>query len=310
MTAVLTDVSTVAPTAVSAPVAGGVAGEPPAIVPRSHRRRRNVVPNLLGLVVFLIAAFPVYWMVLTSFRRQVDVQKPTPQFVPSPGTLSNYRKVFTRDFFWTAVKNSLSVTLLVLFAALFVAFLAAVAVSRFRFRGRRAFIIAILIVQMVPAEALIISLFRVLDGWDLINSIIGLSLTYLAFVLPFTIWTLRGFVANVPKELEEAAMTDGSSRIRAFMTITFPLVAPGLVATGVFAFIQAWNEFIFALVIMNKPSKQTLPVWLQAFNEGAKGTDWGGVMAGSTLMAIPVIVFFLLVQRRVVGGLTAGAVKG
>ena len=212
--------------------------------------------------------------------------------------MENYRKVFEPDFFWTAVRNSLMVTLLVLVAALLIAFLAAVAVSRFRFRGRRAFIIAILLVQMVPAEAMIISLFQVLDGWQLINTIIGLTLTYLVFVLPFTIWTLRGFVGNVPTELEEAAMVDGSTRLRAFMTITLPLVAPGLVATGVFAFIQAWNEFIFALVIMNRPEKQTLPVWLQAFNEGARGTDWGGVMAGSTLMAIPVVVFFLLVQRR------------
>jgi N,N'-diacetylchitobiose transport system permease protein len=280
------------------------------IVPRPRNRRRNVMPNALGVLVFLVATFPVYWMVLTSFRRGVDIQKAKPQFVPSPGTLQNYRKVFERDFFWTAVKNSLTVTLLVLVLALFIAFLAAVAVSRFKFRGRRAFIVAILLVQMVPAEALIISLFRILDGWELINTILGLTLTYLAFVLPFTIWTLRGFVANVPKELEEAAMVDGSSRLRAFMTITLPLVAPGLVATGVFAFIQAWNEFIFALVIMNRPENQTLPVWLQAFNEGAKGTDWGGVMAGSTLMAIPVVIFFLLVQRRVASGLTAGAVKG
>ena len=280
------------------------------ITPRPRSRRRNVVPNLLGVFVFLVAAFPVYWMVLTSFRRGVDIQKATPQFVPSPGTLANYRKVFKRDFFWTAVKNSLTVTLLVLVLSLFIAFLAAVAVSRFRFRGRRAFIVCILLVQMVPAEALIISLFRILDGWQLINTILGLTLTYLAFVLPFTIWTLRGFVANVPKELEEAAMIDGSSRFRAFMTITLPLVAPGLVATGIFAFIQAWNEFIFALVIMNRPENQTLPVWLQAFNEGAKGTDWGGVMAGSTLMAIPVVIFFLLIQRRVASGLTAGAVKG
>jgi N,N'-diacetylchitobiose transport system permease protein len=280
------------------------------ITPRSRSRRRNVVPNLLGLLVFLVASFPVYWMVLTSFRRGVDIQKATPQFVPSPGTLANYRKVFERDFFWTAVKNSLTVTLLVLVLALFIAFLAAVAVSRYRFRGRRAFLITVLVVQMVPAEALIISLFRILDGWELINTILGLTLTYLAFVLPFTIWILRGFVANVPKELEEAAMVDGSSRFRAFMTITLPLVAPGLVATGVFAFIQAWNEFIFALVIMNRPENQTLPVWLQAFNEGARGTDWGGVMAGSTLMAIPVVIFFLLVQRRVASGLTAGAVKG
>ena len=280
------------------------------IVPRPRRRRRNLVPNLLGVLVFVVATFPVYWMVLTSFRRCIDIQRPTPQFLPNPGTLANYRKVFRREFFWTAVKNSFTVTLIVLVLALFIAFLAAVAVSRFRFRGRRAFVVAILLVQMVPAEALIISLFRILDGWRLINTIAGLSLTYLAFVLPFTIWTLRGFVANVPKELEEASMVDGSSRLRAFMTITLPLVAPGLVATGIFAFIQAWNEFIFALVIMNRPEKQTLPVWLQAFNEGARGTDWGGVMAGSTLMAIPVVIFFLLVQKRVAGGLTAGAVKG
>jgi N,N'-diacetylchitobiose transport system permease protein len=150
----------------------------------------------------------------------------------------------------------------------------------------------------------------VLDGWQLTNTIIGLSLTYIMFVLPFTIWVLRGFVGNIPRELEEAAIVDGATRLRAFFTITFPLVAPGLVATGVFAFIQAWNDFLFALVIMNKPENQTLPVWVQAFNEGARGTDWGGVMAGSTIMAIPVIIFFLLVQRWVAGGLTAGAVKG
>ena len=165
-----------------------------------------------------------------------------------------------------------------------------------------AFLVIVLVVQMIPAEALIISLFQVLDGWHLINTMIGLSLTYLVFVLPFTIWTLRGFVAGVPLELEEAAMVDGASRFGAFRRITLPLVAPGLVATGVFAFIQAWNEFIFALVIMNRPENQTLPVWLQAFNEGARGTDWGGVMAGSTLMAIPVIVFFLIVQTQGHGG--------
>jgi N,N'-diacetylchitobiose transport system permease protein len=140
--------------------------------------------------------------------------------------------------------------------------------------------------------------------------VIGLSLTYLVFVLPFTIWILRGFVVGVPVELEEAAMVDGASRLTAFRKITFPLVAPGLVATAVFAVIQAWNEFIFALVIMNRPEHQTLPVWLQGFNEGARGTDWGGVMAGSTIMALPVIMFFLVVQRRITTGLTAGAVKG
>ncbi|MDY7102351.1 MAG: carbohydrate ABC transporter permease [Actinomycetota bacterium] len=277
---------------------------------RYRSRPARLALNAAGIVVTAVALFPVYWMVLTSTKRGVDIQSRDPSFLPIGGTLENYRKVFERDFFWTAARNSLIVTVIVVLAALAIAFLAAVAVSRFRFRGRTSFLVMILMVQMVPAEALIISLFRVLDGWQLINTIIGLVLTYLVFVLPFTVWTLRGFVAGVPVELEEAAMVDGASRLRAFLTITFPLVAPGLVATGVFAFIQAWNEFVFALVIMNRPENQTLPVWLQAFNEGARGTDWGGVMAGSTLISIPVIVFFLIAQKRMASGLTAGAVKG
>jgi N,N'-diacetylchitobiose transport system permease protein len=282
------------------------------VMRRARRRRwlRRVGLNGVAVFVFLVFAFPVYWMVTTSFRRGVDIQSPNPTFLPFPGTLENYRKVFERQYFWDALRTSLIVTLSVVMLAVFVAFLAAVALARFRFFGRKAFIILVIVVQMVPQEALIISLFKVLDGWQLTNTIIGLTLTYLMFVLPFTIWVLRGFVGNIPRELEEAAVVDGATRLRAFFTITFPLVAPGLVATGVFAFIQAWNDFLFALVIMNKPENQTLPVWVQAFNEGAKGTDWGGVMAGSTIMAIPVIIFFLLVQRWVAGGLTAGAVKG
>ncbi len=257
-----------------------------------------------------MAVFPVYWMVTTSFLRGVDISAPEPTLTPIGGTLDNYRKVFDRGTFPQALANSLAVTLATVVLALLLAVLAAFAVSRFRFRGRKGLVATVLVVQMVPPEAMVISLFKVLDGWQLINTILGLTLVYLVFVLPFTIWTLRGFVSGVPVELEEAAMVDGCSRLGAFWRITFPLMAPGLVATGVFAFIQAWNEFVFALVILNRPERQTLPVWLQAFNEGAKGTDWGGVMAGSTLMAIPVVVFFLLVQSRMSRGLTAGAVKG
>ena len=154
-------------------------------------------------------------MVLTSFRREhrhpdADARRSCPTRARS----NNYRKVFERDFFWTAMRNSLMVTLIVVVLALVIAFLAAVALSRFRFRGRKAFLVTVLVVQMIPAEALIISLFRVLDGWQLTNTIIGLSLTYLVFVLPFTIWTLRGFVGGVPLELEEAALVDGASRLR------------------------------------------------------------------------------------------------
>jgi len=129
-------------------------------------------------------------------------------------------------------------------------------------------------------------------------------------VLPFTVWTLRGFVAGVPYELEEAAMMDGCSRFQAFRKITFPLLAPGLVATGVFGFIQAWNEFTLAVVVMTREDKKTLPVWLAGYLDVNRGVDWGAIMAGSTLIAVPVIIFFLIVQGRMVSGLTAGAVKG
>jgi N,N'-diacetylchitobiose transport system permease protein len=276
---------------------------------RRRRRARRLLINAVAVAVIVLTVFPVYWMVMTSFRRNIDIRS-NPRFLPLGGTLANYRAVFEREFFWTAFRNSIMVTLLTVVLALFTAFLAALAVARFRFRGRLAFLVMILIVQMVPTEALMISLVKVLDGWHLRNSVIGLTIAYVAFVLPFTVWTLRGFVGGVPKELEEAAMVDGASRLRAFFTVTFPLVAPGLVATGIFAFIQAWNEFIYALVIMDRPEKQTLPVWIQFFNEGERGTNWGGVMAASTLITIPVIVFFLIVQRRVVAGMTAGAVKG
>jgi len=272
--------------------------------------RRRLVPNVVAGVLIVLSAFPVYWMFTTSFRTTGDIRSADPQFLPLGGTLENYRSVFDSDGFGTAFANSLKVTALTVGLALFSAFLAALAVSRFRFRGRLGFLVTILVVQMVPVEALMISMVKVLDGWDLRNSITGLTIAYLAFVLPFTIWTLRGFVSGVPRELEEAAMVDGASRARAFFTVTLPLVAPGLVATGIFAFIQAWNEYTLALVIMDRPEKETLPLWLQQFNFGARGTDWGGVMAGSTLITVPVIVFFLFVHRGIASGLTAGAVKG
>ena len=205
---------------------------------------------------------------------------------------------------------SLMVTLATVVVALGFAFLAAVAVSRFRFRGRYSFVVTLLLIQMIPVEGLFISQYKMLEGMQLLNTVAGLTLVYVASVLPFTIWTLRGFVAGVPYELEEAAMIDGCSRVQAFFRVTFPLLAPGLVATGVFGFIQAWNEFTLAVVVMTRDEKMTLPVWLSTFTDVNRGTDWGAVMAGSTLIAIPVVVFFLVVQGRMVSGLTAGAVKG
>ncbi|KQP69303.1 MULTISPECIES: carbohydrate ABC transporter permease [Microbacterium] len=277
---------------------------------RPRRVVSRVFLNVAALVVIVSSLFPVYWMVNTSLLPASAVRSTTPHWWPDEFTLSNYQEALTDDSLLNALFNSVAVTGLTLVVTLVFAFLGAVAVSRFRFRSRTSFIVAILVIQMIPAEAMIVSVFRMLDGWYLLNTIIGLSFVYIATVLPFTIWTLRGFVNGVPADLEEAAMIDGCSRAGAFWRITFPLLAPGLIATGVFAFIQAWNEFVFALVIMTRPESLTLPIWLRAFVQATKATDWALVMAASTIMAVPVIVFFLFVQHRMTSGLVAGAVKG
>lgn len=277
---------------------------------RTAPRRSRVAFDLVGLAVFVVMLFPVYWMVSSSFIRRSEITGPDPNWAPVSGTLDNYRRLFAGGQAAEALRMSLLVTLLTVAAALVIAFLAAVALSRFRFRGRKSFVVALLVIQMIPAEGLFISQHKMLEAANLLNTVVGLGLIYVATVLPFTIWTLRGFVAGVPVDLEEAAMVDGCSRVGAFFRITFPLLAPGFVATGVFGFIYAWNEFTLALVVMTRPDHRTLPLWLTAFADTNRGTDWGAIMAGSTLIAIPVIVFFLVVQNRMTAGLTAGAVKG
>lgn len=278
-----------------------------------RRRTGTVVYSVVSVVLFAVFVFPVYWMVNTSFQPNNEIRGSELHFWPDNFTLRNYETVLFdpgRTPFLPAAANSLIVTSITVVVALLFAFAASVAVTRFRFKTRRAFIIAILVIQMIPGEAMIVSIFRVIDGWHLLNTIIGLTIVYVAAVLPFTIWTLRGFVNGVPIELEEAAMIDGCSRAGAFWRVTFPLLAPGLVATGVFGFIQAWNEFLMALVLNARPEMMTLPVWLRTFLVANGTTNWAGIMAGSTLMAIPVIVFFLIVQSRMTGGLVSGAVKG
>ncbi len=280
---------------------------------RAKRRAISVLLSVVSVIVFIGSVFPVYWMVQTSFQPNNEIIGADVNFWPKNFTFKNYGTVLLesdRAQFLPALGNSLMVTLLTVVVALLFAFLAALAVTRFRFKSRKAFIITILIIQMIPGEAMIVSIYRVLDGWALLNTIIGLSLVYCATVLPFTIWTLRGFVNGVPVDLEEAGMIDGLSRAGAFWRITFPLLAPGLVATGVFGFIQAWNEFLLALVVMARPEMMTLPVWLRTFQIANGTTNWAAIMAGSTLMSIPVIVFFLLIQGRMTQGLVSGAVKG
>lgn len=276
------------------------------------RRIAGVIWGAVGIVVALAWVFPVYWMVDSSFLPTATLQKSTPTWSPLGGTLENFSHVLADGSFLRALGISLAATLLTVVVAIVFAFFAALAVSRFRFRGRRSFILAMLLVQMLPAEGMFIAQFKLMTAWHLTNNVLGLTLLYAAAVIPFTLWMLRGFVAGVPVELEEAAMVDGLSRTQAFLRITFPLLAPGLVASAVYAFLQAWNEFTIALVVMQDNDLRTLPLWLRGLVQASatRDTDWGLVMAGSTLVAVPVILFFMLVQSRMSSGLVGGAVKG
>ena len=282
-------------------------------LPQRRRRRKRLAKagwNLVGIGVFVVMAFPVFWMVSTALKSGKEINSYTPKWIPANATLANFRSAIDTPYFWSSVKNSLIVVLVTVALSLVLAFLAAVALAKFRFSGRKVFILMMIVIQMLPANALIIPLYVLLARYHQTGRLTGVIITYLTFVLPFSIWTLRGFIMGIPRDLEEAAMVDGNTRFGAFVRILLPLVAPGLVATAVFAFIQAWNEFIFAYILLTDSQKQTLTVWLSGFYGTSRGTDWGGLMAASTLTAIPVVVFFLLVQRRIAFGLTSGAVRG
>jgi N,N'-diacetylchitobiose transport system permease protein len=278
---------------------------------RPRRVLRRVALNATGLFVFVVVAFPVYWMVATAFKQGQDVLSYEPVWLPRDPTLASFRDAISRPYFWSGVRNSLIVVVSVVAVSVVLAFLAALALAKFRFYGRRPFIVVIFAVQMVPLTALIIPLYIALSSVGQVDKLTGVIISYIALVLPFCVWTLRGFIGGIPRELEEAAMVDGSTRFGAFLRILLPLVGPGLVATSIFAFIQAWNEYIIAYVMLSSQEKQTVTIWLANFTTGTlRGVDWGTLMASATLTALPVVVFFLLVHRRIAFGLTAGAVRG
>jgi N,N'-diacetylchitobiose transport system permease protein len=259
------------------------------------------------VAVLVFSVFPVFVMLTTAFDARAN--DGSRSLLPTDFTLDNFAFVLDEGGFTTYLTNSLIVALGTVVASGLLALLAAVAVARFRFRLRTAILVMVLIVQMVPLEAMVIPLFIQARNFGLLNQLLGLVVVYVAFSVPFAIWMLRGFVAAIPRELEEAAYIDGCTWPRMFWSVLFPLVAPGLVATSVFSFITAWNEFVFAITFMNDEDQYTVAAGLRRFFT-QYGTDWGAVMAGSTLITVPVMLFFVVVQKRLSEGLVAGAVKG
>ena len=286
----------------------------PGYARRARRRSGKVALNAVAVVVAVVTLAPILLMISTSLKPAAEILTLTPHLLPSHPTLSNYSAVISGRSagmpYWVFLRNSLVVTVVAVLASSLIAVLAAIAVARFRFRFRTTYLLMLLIVQMLPQQALVIALFLDFRAANLLDSLVGLTILYAAFALPVTIFMLRNFVAAVPRQLEEAAAIDGAGPLRVFWNVLLPLVAPGMVTTSVFAFISAWNEFIFALTFLGTDeSKYTLPLFV-GFFQGQHSTAWGPVMATSTLFTVPVMIFFLLVQRNLRDGMVAGAVKG
>jgi N,N'-diacetylchitobiose transport system permease protein len=271
-------------------------------------RAATVMFNLIGILVTVVVAFPVYWMINTAFKPPNEVQTFDPVFFPSKPSFTNFSQALFATNFLTNLKVSLIVTGCAVVFGLVVGFLGALAVARFRFYGRRALVLTILMVQMVPLVALLIPVFLMLNGLHLTDTLIGVTGVYVVLILPYTVWMLRGFIVNVPRELDEAALVDGCNRWQTFYKIILPLMGPGLVAASIYGFIQCWNEFII-INTLNGPENWNLMAWLAA-NQTRRGTAFGPLMAGATITSLPVVIFFLIIQKNVAAGLTAGAVKG
>jgi N,N'-diacetylchitobiose transport system permease protein len=278
-----------------------------AVVGESTASRVGVRAALIAFLVLMI--FPVYWMVNTSFEPDHFIQTVNPTWFPFHATLAHFSDAIHKPLFWRYALNTVVASVATVVVSIAVALCAALALARFQFRGRRFFAVIIFVVQMVPQTALIIPLFLALRQANQLNRLPGLVAAYVAWVLPFCIWTLQGFVRAVPVDIEEAAMVDGCSRSKAFVKVVLPLITPGLVATSIFAFIQAWNQYLLPYVIMQDQHQYTLTVWLVSFSTN-RGTDFGGLMAASALFTLPVFLLFLAVHRKMVSGLAAGAVKG
>jgi N,N'-diacetylchitobiose transport system permease protein len=267
------------------------------------------IANVVGVLFTILMAFPAYWMINTAFKPANEILEFTPRFLPSHPTFDNFLSAVKSEIFLTVLRNSLIISASAVAAALVVGFLGALAVARFRFYGRRAIIMVVLLVQMVPFIALLIPLFLMLNKAQLTNTLPGVTIVYTVLILPYTVWTLRGFIANVPKELDEAALVDGCSRWQTFTRIILPLTGPGLVATSIYGFIQAWNEYLIINTLNSSPNQQNLMAWLLN-NQTTRQTFWGPLMAGAVITSLPVVIFFLAIQKNIAAGLTSGAVKG
>jgi multiple sugar transport system permease protein len=260
-------------------------------------------------LVLLFILFPFYWTLNTAFKRETDIFSHHLQYFPSPATFHNFINAWNGVGFSVYFKNSMTVSLVAVFFTIILSVLAGYALGRFNFKGKKAMMLTLLCTQFIPHTMMIIPFFIIFKHLGLISNLLSLVIVYTTFQVPFNAVVMKGFVSNVPKELEEAAMVDGCGMLRAILHVVLPVLLPGLIATGAFAFIGCWNEFLFALILINKSSQFTIPVGLN-FMVGEYTISYGSLAAGSVIALIPAVLIFAYVQKYLVQGLSAGAVKG
>ncbi|MGF1475273.1 MAG: carbohydrate ABC transporter permease [Geminicoccaceae bacterium] len=285
---------------------------------QARRPRRRFDPWGVGgwiflLLLLLFAMLPMLWMLVTSVKTQFAALQYPPEWIPSNPNLDQYKRLLSPQNeiggqFLRYMLNSIWVSTATTIIGVAIAVPAAYAFSRFRFPGRNVLFFSVLFRNMFPAVVFLMPLFIMMRFMGLVNTYSSLILTYLTFGLPLSIWLLKGFYDNIPVQLEQAARIDGCTRFQAFLLVVMPLSAPGIVATAIYSFITAWNEYVYALTFLNSDEKLTLPVGLQRFF-AEYATNWPGLMAASFIMSVPVVVMFLVLQKYFVRALTEGAVK-
>jgi trehalose/maltose transport system permease protein len=267
----------------------------------------------LVILIFFYALFPFLWAIRSAFTPEGDLFSTPLQYFPTHPTLNNFREALSTDFFRRALINSTIVAGSVTVLSLVIGSLAAYALGRFRFHGRSFVLYLMLSMTIFPQIAILGALYTMISNFHLYDKLGALILTYLIFTLPFTVWVLTSFMRSLPGDLEEAAYVDGATPLQVFWKVLLPLIAPGLVTTGLLAFIAAWNEYLYAVSFIQSPHHYTVPIAITSFT--AKGGNafqvpWGQIMAATIVVTLPLITATLILQRRILAGLTAGAVKG
>jgi trehalose/maltose transport system permease protein len=268
---------------------------------------------LLIAAIFVYCLFPFYWAVRSSFTPEGDLFATPIQYFPAHPTLDNYRGAFSANFFTDALLNSAIVAAAVTLLSLLIGSTAAFALGRFKFHGRSFVMYVMLSMTIFPQIAILGALYTTISTFHLYDKLGALIFSYLIFTLPFTIWVLTSFMRTLPGDLEEAAYVDGATPLQVFYKVLLPLIAPGLVTTGLLAFISAWNEYLYALSFIQSPNHYTVPLAITSFvspTGSAFAVPWGQIMAATVIVTLPLIFAVLVLQRRIIAGLTAGAVKG